>query len=689
MSPERVGYVLQQIVDFLPSLDSSGLTSDAATALATARQALTSAQSATSTAQTAQTAATSAQNVANSASSTAAEASRLANAASTAVNELTRLQTAVLGLTETTYGTDSLTQGYKYQMTELVGQKYQRGMSEDEAFACLRIAVSPGDVVEVRTVGGNLAKAWLVCGENQYIKAIADSNVDTTENPALLAIEEEGYVYMNCKIESIASFSAVVRRDTKSAAMEAEIAALADDVAEVQGDISDMVMYGYDDLDHNEEDEEHGVIYALNVAVGKRVTNKISSVSTEWGCIKVKVDAGDTVSVRTVGSVGNYRAWVLGDRNGYAQVVADAVSSATTVNDTVPVVVDGYFYVNCKGEDFSLTVRQRIKDRVAALEDDNNPVARMHNNPLPLWQGTLKVLAIGNSYIKDCLAYLSSFISGATGLDATKLGIYGLVKGGGSPQTILNLYNSGAAVGHLVSRYAGDLSIDTPISAADSLAQVLNHEWDVVVLHQYSKWDYTQYDGTLVPLMQAVRSSCPNQRVVLAWHSIWGRRDGYGEWPSHDAHWEAMCAVSQEQVRRDGMDIVIPTGTAIENARNTGTFYQHNGLLTRDGSHACFGAGRYLTAATWFQSLISPMFGVGVVGNSAIHICTDYEHNWTPGGGSDDDGDGSTAYDCVDVDATNNVILQRCALAACVDMWSITDDIDPIPEPENVVNDEQ
>lgn len=98
MSPERVGYVLQQIVDFLPSLDSSGLTSDVATALNTARQALSTAQSATSTAQTAQTAATSAQNVANSASSAAAEASRLANAASTAVSELTalvgRLQTA-------------------------------------------------------------------------------------------------------------------------------------------------------------------------------------------------------------------------------------------------------------------------------------------------------------------------------------------------------------------------------------------------------------------------------------------------------------------------------------------------------------------------------------------------------------------------------------------------------------------
>ena len=105
VSPERVGYVLQQIVNFLPSLDSSGLTSDVATALATARQALSAAQSATSTAQAAQTAATSAQNVANSASTAATDASRLATAATNAVNELTELvgllQTASAEATQT------------------------------------------------------------------------------------------------------------------------------------------------------------------------------------------------------------------------------------------------------------------------------------------------------------------------------------------------------------------------------------------------------------------------------------------------------------------------------------------------------------------------------------------------------------------------------------------------------------
>ena len=91
ISPERLGYVLQQIVDYLPSLDSSGLSGDVASALSTARSALSAAQSATTTAEAAQTASTAAQNVANASSSTAVEAKRLAEAAEATVAGLTAL----------------------------------------------------------------------------------------------------------------------------------------------------------------------------------------------------------------------------------------------------------------------------------------------------------------------------------------------------------------------------------------------------------------------------------------------------------------------------------------------------------------------------------------------------------------------------------------------------------------------
>lgn len=100
ISPDRLGYVLQQIVDFLPGLDSSGLSGDVATALSTARSALSTAQGASTAASQAQTAATSAQNVANGASAAAAEAVRASEAATAAVSSLTALVTELQSASE-------------------------------------------------------------------------------------------------------------------------------------------------------------------------------------------------------------------------------------------------------------------------------------------------------------------------------------------------------------------------------------------------------------------------------------------------------------------------------------------------------------------------------------------------------------------------------------------------------------
>src|SRR5690606_37406433 len=58
-----------------------------------------------------------------------------------------------------------------------------------------------------------------------------------------------------------------------------------------------------------------------------------------------------------------------------------------------------------------------------------------------------------------------------------------------------------------------------------------------------------------------------------------------------DAAWEAKDIA--------GMDMVIPAGTAIQNAR---TSYLGD-RFTRDGYHLSLGAGRFTAAATWFEAL--------------------------------------------------------------------------------------
>ena len=69
---------------------------------------------------------------------------------------------------------------------------------------------------------------------------------------------------------------------------------------------------------------------------------------------------------------------------------------------------------------------------------------------------------------------------------------------------------------------------------------------------------------------------------------------------------------------KDGIDIIIPSCEAVQMARRMKISPEKS--LTEDGRHIRIGAGRYLLACTWYEALIAPVFGVGVVGNTERHF---------------------------------------------------------------------
>lgn len=103
ISPENVGYILQQIINYIDGLDASGMSKDIQSALTTARNAARNAAQAITTADQAMTAATNAGTVAGTANTNAADAKRDATtaketanaAASDASDALTAAQNAV------------------------------------------------------------------------------------------------------------------------------------------------------------------------------------------------------------------------------------------------------------------------------------------------------------------------------------------------------------------------------------------------------------------------------------------------------------------------------------------------------------------------------------------------------------------------------------------------------------------
>ena len=127
----------------------------------------------------------------------------------------------------------------------------------------------------------------------------------------------------------------------------------------------------------------------------------------------------------------------------------------------------------------------------------------------------------------------------------------------------------------------------------------------------------------------------------------------------------------------DGIDIVIPTGTAIQNARNTSLIGNTGGELTRDGAHMAFGVGRYIVAATWFQSLLAPIFGVSILGNTCVHDTlynAEVAYDEALQEAHEEDPVNNMYFPPIYVTTSNRELCQLCAMWATIDKWTIHGD---------------
>lgn len=93
----------------------------------------------------------------------------------------------------------------------------------------------------------------------------------------------------------------------------------------------------------------------------------------------------------------------------------------------------------------------------------------------------------------------------------------------------------------------------------------------------------------------------------------------HSHYPKYFANQQAMFEAIVAQVRKitaqTCIDIVIPSGTSLQNLR-TSSLNRDNGMdLTRDSYHMDYGISRYAAAATVFRTLVTPCTGFSVEGN--------------------------------------------------------------------------
>ena len=158
--------------------------------------------------------------------------------------------------------------------------------------------------------------------------------------------------------------------------------------------------------------------------------------------------------------------------------------------------------------------------------------------------------------------------------------------------------------------------------------------WDYVVfqnsLENEGRYETAQpYLDSLVAFVRRTQRKEFGTEPVIGWNMFWPisklREDGshklctyrlsfYGN--SSDRMWAAYIHATKKLVKDTGIKLIIPTGTAVMNARATKLNDTEAKELTRDGYHLSYDKGRYVAACAVYETLLAPASGKSVLGNS-------------------------------------------------------------------------
>ncbi len=221
---------------------------------------------------------------------------------------------------------------------------------------------------------------------------------------------------------------------------------------------------------------------------------------------------------------------------------------------------------------------------------------------------TLRILAIGNSFSQDSVEQY----------------LWELFDAAGIPVIIGNLYIGGCTLErHFQNTVTGKADyayrkitdgVKTNRENATIEYGLADEPWDYVSFQQASgvSGEYETYEPYLLALRAFVRRRVPATAVFM-WHQTWSYSAdaSHNEFPRYGRDqmgmYKAIVSASKEVLKNHKFTIIIPSGTAIQNARASAM----GDVFNRDGYHLELTYGRYTAACTWFESIS----GESVVGN--------------------------------------------------------------------------
>lgn len=218
---------------------------------------------------------------------------------------------------------------------------------------------------------------------------------------------------------------------------------------------------------------------------------------------------------------------------------------------------------------------------------------------------TIKILTIGNSFSQDTVFYL-----------------YDIAKSAGVNIIVGNVYNSGCSFERhwnyalnnekAYTYYKWDSSYMTTTKGMVLRDIIHDESWDYITLQQSSGESglYSTYQPYLNNLITYIKGMAVNPNVKLAFNATWAysstsNNENFVNYNYNQINmYNAINSSFKKAIEETGISIIIPSGTAIQNARANRYLNSIGNELTIDGYHLETGLGRYIAGLSLFNTII-------------------------------------------------------------------------------------
>ncbi len=233
--------------------------------------------------------------------------------------------------------------------------------------------------------------------------------------------------------------------------------------------------------------------------------------------------------------------------------------------------------------------------------------------PDPPDDGSIRVLAIGNSFSEDALETHLSRLAQAAGIPMTIGNLY--VSGASLAQHAGNIRQNNNAYSYRKIDRDGEKTTTAGLSIHRALA---DENWTHISFQEVSQYSglYDSIQKYLPFVYEYVAPRAKNPEAKFLYHQTWAyaQTSTHAGFANYNNNQMTMYTAIVDAVNRAkdlvAIDAIVPAGTAIQNVRTS--IIGDN--VTSDGYHLNPTIGRYTAACVWFEVLT----GQSVVGNTYV-----------------------------------------------------------------------